>query len=81
MLGFFGLMAWGYAALCGRAIYLAGKLPPAESIRNADVVSGLWLQLAVAVLAGAGMLWYGWRLALKADMRDAGNRRKPMIRF
>lgn len=82
VLGLFGLFAWVYAGLCGRAIYLAGGLPPAEAAQEADTVKWLWIQGTAALVTGAVMLVCGWRLALRADMSDpADNQRKPLIRF
>ena len=81
VLGFFGLLAWAYAGLCGGALYLAGKLPAAEAAKNEALVQELWIHGMVALTAGALLLWYGWRVSLRADMSDPGNRGKPMIRF
>ncbi|MDB6135625.1 MAG: hypothetical protein JWM59_3868 [Verrucomicrobiales bacterium] len=81
MLGLFGLFAWVYAGLCGRAIYLAGRLPAAEAAQEADTVKWLWIQGAAALVTGTVMLVCGWRLALRADMSDPENQRKALIRF
>ncbi|MES2705040.1 MAG: hypothetical protein V4726_00410 [Verrucomicrobiota bacterium] len=81
VLGFLGLLAWIYAGLCGRALYLAGNLPAAEAVKNEALVRDLQVRGGVAFIVGALMVWVGWRLSLTADMSDPGNPRKPMLRF
>ena len=77
VVGFFGLASWAYAGLCGYALRLAYNLPEVQ--RDAALVHSLWLRLPVAFVIGLALVWYGWRMAMVADMRHPDD--PPSVRF
>ena len=79
VLGLCGLAAWIYAGFSAWGLYLALSVSPEH--RDPRMIRFLWLSVAIGFIGGAALLSLGWRLALRVDMSDPDNPRKPMIRF
>lgn len=78
LVGLGGLVLLGYGGLCA---YLVWKIQSGATGNDATDSGWLIIQGLGSLAVGVFLLRFGWRMAIKADMRNADDPTKPMIRF
>ncbi len=79
VLGLFGVAAFVYAALSSWALYLALNVPAPH--HDSQLVRLLLARMIIACVTGVALIWFGWRLACRADMSDPADPQKPIMRL
>ena len=78
LVGLFGVFSWVYTGLC--FYILLNRESIEDPQEQAEMVQKFLTHAVISFFLGLGLLYAGYRLALRADMSDPGNPNKPILR-
>lgn len=79
MIALIGFLPIAFGVFCGWVLWKTFQLPAED--RSSEAMWELGAGSALGILLGLLMIYFGFKLALKADMTEPYSREKPTTRF